>query len=222
MARLIVFDVDSTLLRVESLDFAARRVLDAAADGADRLARLSEITDRGMNGELDFRDSLDARLALVGFARSDIQTAADALRAEVTPGMDGLVSDLRRRGVSVAAVSGGFLDLVGSVLMDLGFEAGSIRANTFTFSGERVSGFDRSNPLSRSGGKAEAVRRLRVAHDAAAAVMVGDGMTDYEAFEGGAADAFIGFGGVKRREAVAARSPAFADDVDALRAYLLR
>lgn len=221
MARLIVFDVDSTLLRLESLDFAARRVLETAADGTQRLARLSDITDRGMNGELDFRDSLEARLALVGFARADVETAAAALRAEVTPGMDTLVSDLRRRGVMVAAVSGGFLDLVGSVLMDLGFEADAIRANTFTFSQDRVTGFDRSNPLSKSGGKAEAVRRLRLVHDAAAAVMVGDGMTDYEAFEGGAADAFIGFGGVRRRKAVAAIAPAFADDVDALRRFLL-
>jgi len=222
MTRLIVFDVDSTLIRVESLDYAARAVLDAAPDGAARLRELSAITDRGMEGALDFRASLEQRLALVGFSRTEVADAAGALRREVTPGMTELLTDLRRRGVQVAAVSGGFLDLIGGVLIDLGFEANAVRANTFTFAGERVTGFDRSNPLSRSGGKAEAVKRLKTAHDAVAAVMVGDGATDYEAFEAGAADAFIGFGGVKRREAVASKAPAFADSVEALRTFLLR
>jgi phosphoserine phosphatase SerB len=222
MARLIVFDVDSTLIQVESLDYAARAVLSSAPDGETRLARLSALTDQGMEGALDFRTSLEERLALVGFSRSEITDAAGALRQEVTPGMTELLDDLRRRGVGVAAVSGGFLDLVGGVLMDLGFEANAVRANTFTFAGERVTGFDRSNPLSRSGGQAEAIKRLKLAHDAEAAVMVGDGMTDFEAFEAGAADAFIGFGAIKRRDAVAAKAPAYADDVATLRRFLLR
>ena len=51
--------------------------------------------------------------------------------------------------------------------------------------------------------------------------MVGDGITDVEAFEAGATERFIGFGGVVRRDAVAARAPEFAANLDALRAALL-
>jgi hypothetical protein len=51
--------------------------------------------------------------------------------------------------------------------------------------------------------------------------MVGDGMTDYEAFDKGAADSFIGFGGVTVREPVRAKAPAFAGSVAELQTLLL-
>ncbi|MCC5995840.1 MAG: haloacid dehalogenase-like hydrolase [Oceanicaulis sp.] len=219
MARLVVFDVDSTLLKVESLDFAVARSLAGAPDGAERAARLSEITDRGMTGTLDFRASLDQRLALAGLTRTAVEDAREALRAQATPGMAGLLASLRRRG-PVAAVSGGFGDLIMPALADLGFSPGDVRANTFTYDGPGpgagVTGYDGANPLSRSGGKAVVVRALKSQTGAGGAVMVGDGMTDYEAFADGAADAFIGFGGVTARETVRARAPAWAEDVDTL------
>lgn len=219
MTRLVVFDVDSTLLAVESLDFAVERALAGAPDGAQRAARLSAITDQGMAGTLDFRASLEQRIAIAGLTRGAVETAQEALRHELTPGIAGLLADLRKRA-RVAAVSGGFADLIAPALTDLGFAPGDIHANQFTFDGAGlqagVNGFDRDNPLSRSGGKAVVVRALKAEAGAAHAVMVGDGMTDYEAYAAGAADAFIGFGGVAERAAVRAKAPAWARDVDGL------
>ncbi|KAA5805432.1 HAD-IB family phosphatase [Alkalicaulis satelles] len=217
MSRLIVFDVDSTLLQVESLDFAVARALKAAPDGSQRAQRLSAITDKGMAGALDFRASLEQRIAIAGLTRHDIMPASVALADLITPGMDALTEALRAKGHGVFAVSGGFLELLGPALATLGFMPDDVRANRFTFDDTgAVTGFDRDNPLSRSGGKAEVVRALKSRTGAGSAVMVGDGMTDYEAFADGAADAFIGFGGVVAREPVRARAPAWAGDVDAL------
>lgn len=217
MSRLIVMDVDSTLLKVESLDFAVARALADAPDGAARAARVAEITDRGMSGELDFRQSLEQRLDAAGLTREAVDAAAEALRAETTPGMDRLLERLRAKRFDVYAVSGGFSELVTPALSELGFAPGEIRANRFVFDAAgRVTGFDRNNPLSRSGGKAAVVAALKAQTGRTLAVMVGDGVTDWEAFAEGAADAFIGFGGVARREAVASRAPAYADDVEAL------
>lgn len=221
MSRLVVFDVDSTLLAVESLDFAVARALADAPDGAERAQRLSEITDRGMAGELDFRRSLEARIALARLTRADIADAANALRDHLTPGMAELVETLRARGRDVFAVSGGFSDLVAPALEDMGFSPGEIRANRFVYTGEEVTGFDTANPLSRNGGKAHVVAALKSLTGRDVAVMVGDGITDYEAFANGAADAFIGFGGVVHREPVAAKAPAYASDVKTLRKQLL-
>jgi len=217
MARIIIFDVDSTLLKVESLDFAVARALKGQRGGKARAAELADITDKGMAGALDFRQSLEIRVGMAGLQRGDVEDAAEALKAELTPGMAELLAMLRARTKGVFAVSGGFSELVTPALEALGFTPGDIRANRFVFGADgQVTDFDRDNPLSRSGGKGPVAAALKSLTGADLAVMVGDGITDYEAFASGGADAFIGFGGVVRREAVAQRAPAYADDVDAL------
>lgn len=221
MSRLIIFDVDSTLLAVESLDFAVEQALASAADGPARTARLKALTDQGMAGTLDFRASLDQRLAIASLTRPHVAQARTALCEQITPGMADLVEALQARGDTVAAVSGGFLDLIGAALTRLGLEAGDIRANRFVFDEHRVVGFDRGNPLSRSGGKGPVVASLKALTGAQKAIMVGDGMTDFEAFVSGAADAFVGFGGVAVRAPVKAQAPVYADTVAALRALLM-
>ena len=221
MSRLVVFDVDSTLLAVESLDFAVEIALASADDGAERTEKLKALTDRGMVGALDFRTSLEQRIAIGGLTRDSVETAREALRAKITPGMGELVKALKKGSGEVAAVSGGFIDLIEPVLRDLGFEAGDIRANKLVFDGDLATGFDRDNPLSRSGGKAQVVRALKSLTRMPLAVMIGDGMTDYEAFEAGGADSFIGFGGVAERAPVRAKAPAYAQNVDELKSLLM-
>jgi phosphoserine phosphatase SerB len=221
MSRLVVFDVDSTLLSVESLDFAVEIALKAAEDGAERTQQLKDLTDRGMAGALDFRTSLEQRIAIAGLNRDSVETAREALRQHLTPGMAELIGQLKKRKTQIAAVSGGFIDLIEPVLNDLGLEAGDIRANKFVFTDDSVTGFDRDNPLSRSSGKSQVVKALKTVSNARLAVMVGDGMTDFEAFAEGGADSFIGFGGVKERPSVRAKAPAYASSVDELKALLL-
>lgn len=221
MSRLIVFDVDSTLLAVESLDFAVDLALADAVDGAQRAAKLKALTDQGMAGALDFRASLEQRLAIAQLTRSAVEAAQQALRAHRAEGMAELLDALRARGHDVAAVSGGFVELLGPVLADLGFSTGDIRANRFVFEGDAVTGFDRNNPLSRSGGKGQVVAALKALTGKPLAVMVGDGMTDYDAFASGAADSFIGYGGVVERAPVREKAPAYATSVEDLRKRLL-
>ncbi|KPP81471.1 MAG: phosphoserine phosphatase SerB [Oceanicaulis sp. HLUCCA04] len=217
MARIIIFDVDSTLLKVESLDFAVARALKGRRGGKARAAELAQITDKGMAGALDFRQSLEIRVGMARLQRSDVEDAAEALKTELMPGIADLLSTLRTRTKGVFAVSGGFAELVSPALEALGFTPGDIRANRFVYDAEgMVTDFDRDNPLSRSGGKGPVAAALKSLTGADLAVMVGDGITDYEAFASGGADAFIGFGGAVRREAVAQRAPAYADDVVAL------
>ncbi len=202
--RLIAFDVDSTLLRVESLDTAIEAALGRLPDGQDARERLHEITDAGMTGRMALRDSLNARLELAGLDRSLISEISDLLRKRMTPGFKPLLARLRSEGDELHAISGGFRDLLDPALADLGFDADRIHANRFLFEGDQVSGLDPDCPLSRNGGKAQIL--AAIGSQADEVIMVGDGMTDFEAFEQGAADRFIGFGLIAQREVVIAAS----------------
>lgn len=202
MQRLIAFDVDSTLLRVESLDTAIEAALAALPDAAEARRRLHEITNAGMTGRMALRDSLEARLKLAALDKGGVDEMAERLRQRVTPGMAPLLTKLRARGDQIHAISGGFTDLIEPVLGDLGFQRGDIHANRFVWQDERVVGLDIDSPLSRNGGKAEVLDRIAAA--SAETIIVGDGMTDFEAFESGAADRFIGFGLIARRDVVVA------------------
>ena len=107
----------------------------------------------------------------------------------IMPGMRELVVKLLTSGKQVFLVSGGFR---------------RIYANNIMFDEEgKYAGFDDTEPTSRSGGKAEAVKRIKASNGFQTVVMVGDGMTDLEARVEGGADAFICFTGVVRRDAVA-------------------
>lgn len=109
--RLIVMDVDSTLIRDE--------VIDLLAEQAGCAAEVSEVTERAMQGELDFADSLRARVALLAGLPA---SALDEVRAAVrlTPGARTLVATLRDLALSIGVVSGGFIEVVAPLAADLG------------------------------------------------------------------------------------------------------
>ena len=138
--------------------------------------------------------------------------------------MAALLRQLRDQGDELHAVSGGFDDLIEPVLTDLGFDRSEIHANRFVYEGDLVTGLDPDCPLSRNGGKAEILNRISV--HATHTLIVGDGMTDFEAFEQGAADRFIGFGVIAQREVVIAAAEwageTYVRSVNALGAALKR
>lgn len=202
MKRLIAFDVDSTLLRVESLDTAIEHALSGRDDAAEISEQLHTLTQAGMTGRMELRDSLTRRLAIIPLDRGDIGQVSERLRRQITPGMKPILRQLREQGDECHAISGGFTDLLEPVLEDLGFDRAEIHANTMLFDGQTVVGLDLDNPLSRNGGKADILNRIGARADQT--IMVGDGMTDFEAYEQGAADRFIGFGVIAQREVVLA------------------
>lgn len=97
--RLVCFDMDSTLIEAEVIDELA-----AAAGVGDQV---SEITERAMQGELDFTESFEQRVALLkGLSGDVLQGIAE--RLPVTEGAERLISNLRALGYKTAILSGGF------------------------------------------------------------------------------------------------------------------
>lgn len=97
--RLVVFDMDSTLIEAEVIDELAK-----AAGVGDQVV---EITERAMRGELDFQDSFRERVALLkGLPESTLADIAE--RLSLTEGAEELIKQLRRLGYKTAILSGGF------------------------------------------------------------------------------------------------------------------
>jgi phosphoserine phosphatase len=168
--RLIVLDVDSTLVRGEVIDELAAR--------AGRAAEVARITAAAMNGELDFAESLRARVAaLRGLPVEVLDEVREAL--ELTPGARTLIRTLQRLGFRCGIVSGGFTQITDPLAEDLGLDFAA--ANTLEVADGRLTGGLVGEIVDRPG-KARALARFAAQHGVPLeqTVAVGDGANDLD------------------------------------------
>lgn len=197
-----LFDFDSTLVRLETLEALGEIALKGAPDADVRLAEISGLTDRAMAGELDFGETLTRRLELLDLRRDHIEALTDRIVGEITPSVRRNARFFEQHADRIYVLSGGFDEIIAPVAAELGLAASHVLANRLIYDGEgRVTGVDPARPLSREGGKAEAVRALGLTGEA---VMVGDGWSDWQVREAGHVDRFHVFTEVVRRPAVVA------------------
>ncbi len=166
----LVMDVDSTLIREE--------VIELLAEHAGTAREVTEVTEAAMRGELDFEESLRARVeTLAGLPVSVL----DDVRAAVTltPGARTLVASLVEGGHTVGLVSGGFVEIVDDLAEELGIE--TVRANVLEVADDHLTGRVTGEVIDR------AAKRTFLTRLAAAAgigmdrtVAVGDGANDLD------------------------------------------
>ena len=202
---LVIFDVDSTLVGIEGIDWLA----------GERHEEIARLTEEAMNGNVPLEQVYETRLNLIRPTEEKIAQLADAYRDALLPGVTEVFEELRRAGAMIHLVSGGVLQAIAPLASMLSVPAHRLHAVRLRFSEGEYSGFVPS-PLARSGGKATVVRDIRArAHGRA--VLIGDGASDLEARS--AVDRFVGFGGVAIRESVRAKADVYVTDRD-LRAIL--
>jgi phosphoserine phosphatase len=128
--RLLVADMDSTIIGQECID--------ELADYAGLKDQVARITERAMQGELDFSGALRERVRLL--AGLDQSELARCLRERVhlTAGAETLVQTMRAGGASCLLVSGGFLSFAEPVARTVGFDR--VKANRLVFAGGKLSG----------------------------------------------------------------------------------
>jgi phosphoserine phosphatase len=168
--RLVLMDVDSTLLRDEAIELLARRA------GCE--AEVSKVTAAAMRGELDFAEALQQRVCLL--AGLDAAVIDEVLaEAQLMPGARTLIRTLRRLGYQCGVVSGGFTQFTDWLTVELGLDFAE--ANTLEIAGGKLTGRVIGPVIDRAGKE----RALR--HFAAAAgvplsqtVAVGDGANDLD------------------------------------------
>ncbi len=171
--RLIVMDVDSTLIEGE--------VIEMLAAHAGFEAEVAEVTEAAMRGDLDFEQSLRARVKLLaGLDAAVLDEVYESI--VVNPGARTLVRSLRRLGYRFAIVSGGFNQITDRLAADLGIHFA--RANTLEVVDGKLTG-QVVGPVVDRAGKATALREFaaEIGVPLAATVAIGDGANDLDMLE---------------------------------------
>ena len=168
--RLVVMDVDSTLIQDE--------VIELLAEHAGRAGEVAVVTEAAMRGELDFAQSLHARVAtLAGLPATVLDEVRGAVR--LTPGARTLVRTLKRLGFTVAVVSGGFIEVVEPIARELGID--HVRANRLEVVDGMLTGRVVGDVVDRAG-KAAALREFATLEGLplTRTVAIGDGANDLD------------------------------------------
>lgn len=167
---LVVLDVDSTLIENE--------VIDLLADAAGSRDQVAAITAAAMNGELDFEESLRSRCAtLAGLPASVFEQVAGLVR--LTAGVPELIAGVHRAGGRIAVVSGGFHEIVDSLVDSLGLDR--CKANRLEVRDGLLTGLVLGAVVD-AGAKAATLREWAAEFDVPLrqSVVVGDGANDLE------------------------------------------
>ncbi|HET6627580.1 MAG TPA: phosphoserine phosphatase SerB [Nocardioidaceae bacterium] len=168
--RLVVMDVDSTLVQGE--------VIEMLAGHAGCLDEVARVTEAAMRGELDFEQSLRERVALLkGLDAAALDRVYDNIL--LAPGARTLVRTLKRLGYRFAIVSGGFSQVTDRIAADLGIDFAA--ANELEVVDGRLTGNIIGEVVDRAG-KAHALKRFAAEAGVpeAATVAIGDGANDLD------------------------------------------
>lgn len=168
-ARLLVTDMDSTLINIECID--------EIGDFLGVKPQVSAITEAAMRGEIDFPTSLTRRAALLDGVHESALSEIYTRRLQLNPGAERLLAGLRDRGVRVALVSGGFTFFTSRLKERLGLDY--TLANTLEISQGHLTGRVLGDIV---GAEAKAEYLLKLCHELkiapAQAIAVGDGAND--------------------------------------------
>lgn len=203
----ITFDVDSTVIQEEGIDELAK----FCGKENDVIA----LTNRAMQGDLTYRQSLVERLNIIKPTFMQIKQFRTSRPLKLSPGIKTLITALQIREKQVFLISGGFRSLIAPIATCLNIPLENVFANKlkFYYTGE-YAGFDEDQPTAINGGKAKIIEQLKNEKGFTTVVHIGDGVTDLETIS--VVDLFIGYGGNVIRESVKQQSLWYITDFNEL------
>ncbi len=169
--KLLIADMDSTIITVECIDEVAREI------GVEE--KVIKVTEHAMRGELEFEDALRERVSHFAGVDENVLQRTWETRVTITPGAETLVRTMNTRGAQTALISGGFTFFTQRVAEKLGF--GENRANVLNVEGGKLAG-TMAEPILGRAAKSEALQRLSEKLDILPSdtLAVGDGANDLE------------------------------------------
>ncbi|SIN75471.1 phosphoglycerate dehydrogenase [Algoriphagus halophilus] len=207
-----IIDFDSTFTQVEALDILGEISLENDPERDRKLQAIKDITDKGMDGSLTFRDSLIQRLEILNATQSQIDDLIDALKKKVSKSFERNKEFLQENAEDIFIISNGFKDFIIPIVGDYGIKKENVFANEFVYDDSgNIIDFNRENPLSSNKGKAETIKRINLEGDI---YVIGDGYTDYEIKASGLANKFYAFTENVSRPKVTSQADHIAPSLD--------
>ncbi|QIV94285.1 HAD-IB family phosphatase [Allofrancisella frigidaquae] len=212
----VIFDFDSTLIKKESLELILEPILK---EFPNKLKEIENITNLGMQGEINFRESLEKRLAIASPTKARIEDFVITHCPNLlTAGILELIVELKQAGFNIWIFSGGLTDSIIPFAEYLGIDKNNIFAVDVVW-GENGSFYSLDNTNGACDSKLSAFEKARSLFTGEV-IAVGDGYTDYQLYESGFVDKFVAYTEHVARENVTSKAKHIANSVHELRDLL--
>src|SRR5690606_29107887 len=173
-----IIDFDSTFTKVEALDILGEISLKNDPQKEEKLQAIKDITDKGMEGKVSFRESLEQRMNILKANRSQIAELVTALKNKVSISFQRNKEFLEENSDHIFIISNGFKDFITPIVTPYGIKEQNVFANEFVYDEDgNIIDFNRNNALSQNNGKPTTIKTLNLEGDI---YVIGDGYTDYE------------------------------------------
>jgi len=195
-----IIDFDSTFTKVEALDVLCDIAMNGNPEKEKVLQEIKDITDKGMNGEMSFDESLEKRIELLDAKKEHMPRLIEALSQQVSDSFVRNKEFVKKYADRIIILSNGFKDFIDPIVESYGISSEKVYANEFIYDDEgHIIDFDRSKILSKNNGKPEQIKKLNLDGEI---FVLGDGYTDYEIKKAGIAHKFYAFTENVRRQKV--------------------
>ena len=151
--------------------------------------QIKDITNKAMNGEITFDESLNKRLQILNINEQLITDGINLIKNKITKTFIENSKFINDNKNNIYIVSGGFIEFIKPVAKILGFKSEHIFCNSF-LKNNGVYEINNQNIMSKDKGKVEVIKNLKLTGKT---IVIGDGYTDYEIKKYGFADIFIAY-----------------------------
>jgi D-3-phosphoglycerate dehydrogenase len=207
-----IFDFDSTFIQVEALDVLCEIIYENNSNGQQVLSEIQRLTNLGMEGKLSLKESLTQRIELLQANRDHLGAVIEALRHKVSNSVIRNRSFFKQHADDIYIISNGFKEIIIPIVQEYGIKPEHVLANTFRFDHSgKIIGFDEKDELCENKGKVLKIKSLNLKGEV---IMIGDGYTDYETLQGGAATKFYAFTENVSRAVVVEKADRLAPSLD--------
>ncbi len=189
--RTFVFDFDSTLTQVEAFEELAEISLKTDPEREQKIRRIAEITDQGVDGDITFTESLMLRLRILEAREEHLDLLLKRLNRKISKSIARNKEFFQKYADDIYIVSCGFKEFIDPIMGKYGIPSERIYANTFRFDRKgNIVGFDRDNDLAKPDGKIDQLRKMDLPGEIH---VIGDGFSDYQMKAAGIAHKFYAF-----------------------------
>ena len=208
----LILDFDSTIVGLETLECLAEIVLSNNPNKKQIIDEISNYTNLAMGGKISFDKSLEYRFNLMDVNKNHIAELIDNISNNFDDSFIQNLDFFEKYNSNIYIVSGGFKNIIESVMQSKTHFKWNVFANDFIFNNSgKLIGVDSKNPLAHSLGKVNVIKSLNLEHDI---IVVGDGYTDYEIRKYNEAKHFLAYTKHVQRDNVISNSDQNCTDFD--------